>query len=472
MPVSGGRAESPNPVPLADRPVIGFATLGVPVEGAGSGLALITSRPAEATIAVVAVGDVVGLVVVVVLVALGVLVVVKGRRRKGQGRAVSGEVPVPRLRVVALGVQGSGKTVLLTGMYRKLQSPGDRGFHLKVPFDQLIELNRWYREVAGSDTGWPAGTTRKDMREFDFGVMTTVGDRAATVFDIGYLEYPGELLTDPDAPGSTAQQQLLAAVPEADALIGIIDGLRVLQAHQGDRRGLSVLHTTLDAMVHCMLTVRAPIAFVITKWDVLDQLHEDENTRLEMVRDLLMEVDGFRDLVTVHSARRVVRLIPVTAVGHDFAVLDGGTVRKRPDGRFQPANVELVLSAVVPDVLQQVELAVDVRTRQAIMAEAQRRLRVGPAEALRTLTAFVAERATKAVAATAGGFTAAGLALLLESRAEPDPGYQERLSALDEADRWAEEFIQARRRVVRRLQDQVAVFEGRLPASRLRGDAP
>lgn len=437
-----------------------------------SGLALMTSSGPETTIPGVGVQeDVMGVIVMLVLLALCTLVVIKLRRRR---RARPPEPPidprVPRFRVVALGLQGSGKTLLLTGMYRKLQVPGDRGFHLRVPFEQLIELNRWYREAASTDAEWPAGTTRRDMRGFEFSVMTEVGNRTSTVFDIGYLEYPGELLTEPEAPGATAQQQLLAEVANADALVGVIDGLRVLQAYRGESRGLSVLHTALDAMVHCMLTVRAPIVFAVTKWDLLDRLHEDENTRLEMVRDLLMTIDGFRDLVRVHSARRIVRLIPVTAVGHDFAVLDGGTVRKKPDGRFQPANVELVLSAVVPDVLHQVELSVDVHTRQTIMAEAQRRTRMGPAEALRTLGAFMADRAGKVVAATAGGVTGAGLALLLESRAEPDPGYEERLAALGEADRWAEEFIQARRRVVWSLQHRIAVLEGRLPASRLRGD--
>lgn len=41
------------------------------------------------------------------------------------------------------------------------------------------------------------------MREFDFSVMTSVNDDAATVLDLGYLEYPGELLTDPTRPDPT-----------------------------------------------------------------------------------------------------------------------------------------------------------------------------------------------------------------------------------------------------------------------------
>ncbi|XVS68046.1 TRAFAC clade GTPase domain-containing protein [Actinosynnema sp. CA-299493] len=412
-----------------------------------------------------------GVAGILVLGLVVLLVIALYKRRRARRESVPPDPPsVPRFRVVALGVQGSGKTLLLTALYRRLQVPGDRGFYLKVPFAQLIELNRWYREVASTDDDWPSGTTRKEMREFDFSVVTNVGDGDATVFDLGYLEYPGELLTDPEAPGSDAQQRLLTAVQQADALVGIIDGFQLRQAYDGDRRAVSILQTTLGAMVHCLLTARAPVVFVITKWDLLDHLHADENTRLRMARDVLMGIDGFRDLVAAHGARRVVRLVPVTAVGHDFAFLDHGVIRKKPDGRFQPANVEVALSAVVPDVLLRVELSLDTATRRAIMAEAQRRTAMGPAEALRTLGAFLAQRVGKALVSSIDGgmISGAALALFLESRTEPQPGVDRRGAALGDADRRAEGFVQARRRVVMALQHQVAVLEARLPASRVR----
>jgi hypothetical protein len=178
------------------------------------------------------------------------------------------------------------------------------------------------------------------MREFDFSVMTSVNDDAATVLDLGYLEYPGELLTDPDAPGSDAQQRLLAAVGSADALIGIIDGMHVLQ---------------------------------------------------------------------------------------------------------------------------QVELSLDYTARQTLLAEAHRRTRMGPAEALRTLGVFVAERAGRMLAASvgAGVLSDAGLALFMESQTQAQPQNQRRLTALSEADRRAEAFIQARRRVISSLRHQVATSRAR-----------
>jgi hypothetical protein len=412
---------------------------------------------------------------ILITVVAGCIVLVKLFRRRratrvaSQSHVADSAAHIPTFRVVALGLQGSGKTLLLTSIYRRLQVPGDRGYYLRVPYEQLIELNRWYQETANTDIDWPRGTRHGEMREFEFSMMTHLGDGPATMFKLGYLEYPGELLTEHETADGT-QARLLESVSTADALIGIIDGLRVLQTYRGEQRGKVILQTTLDAMVHTMLSARAPMVFVISKWDLLDELHPNENVRLEIVRNLLMGVDGFRDLVRVHSARRIVRLVPVTAVGHDFAVLHDGKVRKKPHGHFEPINVEAALSAVVPDILRQVELSLDHATRQAIMAETQRRMRMGPREAVRSLSTFVAERAGRALLAAMGGGVLgdAGLALFLDSRTQP-VDHTARLTKLTEADRKAEEFVQARRRVMFSLEHQVNMLEATLPASRLWG---
>jgi hypothetical protein len=408
--------------------------------------------------------------IAIVIVVLGLLLSAHNRRRhRAAIRRAGAALTPPTFRVVALGLQGSGKTLLLTSMYRQLYTPRDRGYYIKAPQDQIIELSRWYQQVADSGQDWPSGTTRQEIREFEFSVMARVGESALPVVRIGYLEYPGELLTDPDKAGSTDQADLRTAIGSADALIGIIDGLRILQTYHRDNRGTLILQANLDAMIYSMLEAHTPIAFVITKWDLLDELHPDENTRLGIVRNLLMSVDGFRDLVTVHSGRRVVRLIPVTAVGHDFAVLDKGMVRKKPNGEFAPRNVDVPLSAVVPDILQQIEMALDQETRAAILAEAQRRARLSPTKALYSLAAFAAAGAGQALLSVVGGgwLANAGLSLLVDSYVTPNFGNEHRRAALTEADRKAEEFVVTRRTVIQRLRDQVGLLEARLPASRM-----
>jgi hypothetical protein len=168
------------------------------------------------------------------------------------------------------------------------------------------------------------------------------------------------------------------------------------------------------------------------------------------------------------------RLIPVTAVGHDFAVLQEGQVLKKPDGQFRPSNVDLPLSAVVPDILRQVELSLDRATREAIVAEAHRRTRMGPLEALQALSLFAAQTASRVLVSAVGAGIPGDAALTLFMDTQSLPGYDRdaRIAQLDEADRRAERFVQARRRVVRELQNQVYVLEAKLPSSRLSGEDP
>lgn len=187
------------------------------------------------------------------------------------------------------------------------------------------------------------------------------------------------------------------------------------------------------------------------------------DVRLGIVRTMLMASPGFRDLVREHSARRVIRLIPVSAVGHDFAYLDGsGTVRKKPGGTLQPQNVDLPLASVVPDVLHQIELSLDAGTRQAIMREARRHTDVGPLEALTTLATFIVRVTGRTLASGAVGLLAdAGLALLLDQPQRPD----HRVGRLAAAETRADQIILARRKVIRALHHRVGVLEARYPSS-------
>jgi hypothetical protein len=219
-------------------------------------------------------------------------------------------------------------------------------------------------------------------------------------------------------------------------------------------------------MVGTMFASTSPITFVITKWDLLDDLHADQDARLGIVRTMLMDSPGFRDLVDEHSARRVIRLIPVSAVGHDFAYLDqGDTVRKKPGGTLRPLNVDLPLSAVVPDVLHQLELSLDAATRHAIMNEARRHTDMRPLEALTTLGAFIVRSTGRTLGGDAFGLLAdAGLALMDRS-----PEADHRVARLSAAQSRADAVILARRKVIRALHHRVGVLEASYPSSVLGG---
>ena len=420
-----------------------------------------------------------GIAVVVVLgvMLFGIVGKLRARRRRRRAgpTARGGEAGVPTFNVVAIGPRGSGKTLLLASMYHQLQTVSGRGWFLTAPYDQVVLLNQWFTEVADPERDWPSGTAVGQTRDFLF-TMHTRGSSGAlhSVLRLGYLEYAGGLLTDAQAPGSTGQAELLGRIEAAHALVGIIDGYRVRQAIDGHPEGMMRVQQSLTAMISLMMLVPCPVTFVVTKWDLLHDLDVDEDGRLRRVRKFLMSNQGFHDLVHTHSAQRVVRLIPVSAVGPEFAALDErGRVSKLPDGQLHPTNVDVPLAAVVPDVFEHIERGIDRVALQAALDRVGRQYRPGPAGAVVELGLFVARTAGKALGTLAPHAAFLGDAAVEFLGGRPD-GASERQARLDreltEAERAFEDFQFARRRVLRELRSRVDVLEGRLPSSRLSGE--
>jgi hypothetical protein len=244
----------------------------------------------------------------------------------------------------------------------------------------------------------------------------------------------------------------------------------------GNAEGQMRLQHTLTAMISMMMLVSCPITFVITKWDLLEDIDADEDGRLRTVRKLLMSNQGFRDLVNIHSAHRVVRLIPVSAVGPSFAELDAeGAVAKLPGGQVYPTNVDVPIAAVVPDVFEQVQRSLDQAHLHALLADLRRQQGgMGPAAALAELGSFVVRTAGRAIGAinpVYSAFIGDAVAELFQSRGESAAERQAATERrLTEAERQVEEFHLARRKVIRGFQSRVDVLEGRLPSSRLSGE--
>ncbi|GIF51657.1 hypothetical protein DFJ67_5928 [Asanoa ferruginea] len=413
----------------------------------------------------------------VVLVVVAVVVLVRRRNRAPKPVAVPprGDDGVPTFRVVTLGPRGSGKTLLLASMYHQMQTWGGRGYFLAAPREQVALLNHWFTEVEDPGRDWPAGTATADTREFAFDVRTRGGSGGLhTVLKLVYLDYAGTLLTQPPEPGSTLWKDLDDRIESADALVAVIDGHRVRQWIDGKREGQMGLQHALTAMISRMLVVEKPVTFVITKWDLLRDVDVDEDSRLRTVRKLLMSNQGFRDLVQEHSGRRVVRLVPVSAVGPAFAELDeSGAMTKLPDGLIEPTNVDVPLAAVVPDVFEQIMLRLDQAKLAAEFERLRRQTRRPPGEAFADLGATLIRSTNRVIGAlnplysSLVGLAAADLMQRQEQAAAAHDATVTRL--LDDAESHIEEFQLAQRKVIREFRSRVDVLEGRLSSSRLGG---
>ncbi|MET7397756.1 hypothetical protein ABZS66_30135 [Dactylosporangium sp. NPDC005572] len=411
--------------------------------------------------------------VIVVLAVAGAIVAVAVRRRRGGKEPVAPEVPVPTVEVVALGISGAGKTVFLAGLFHELHVPiDDRPYFLRTEAADRVRLSGVLRQVSDARQPWPAGTAVAQTRKYTFDCMARAMDEWVPVLRVRYLDYAGEVLEEALGDDGAALRELESEVDRADAVLGMLDGRQILRYLVGDPGGTAYLVAAIQPMIGMMVAGRSPIYLVLTKWDIVRGFGEpadaDDNARLELVRHALFALPQLQGLVDV---RNIVRLIPVSAVGPDFARFDpeSGRIDKRQDGRFRPQHVEVPLAAVVPDLLKRFQQAFDRDAGASVNSQLRRVMRLSPGEWGGAVAEVLTKPASAALGAVIGRpFSTELVTFAMEWLSKPYRDKGEQVAAFrTEAQRRLAAVADARAVVVEHFQKTMYVFEAKLPASRL-----
>jgi hypothetical protein len=392
---------------------------------------------------------------------------------------VPGPVGVPTFKVVALGLAGSGKTVLLGSMFHKLNFPMQgRSYYLETHADQQLALSGIYRTLSDTDQGWPRATRVSECTEYLFDCIAIDADRRRQhVLSLSYLDYAGDLLENAQDAGRDAFAQLNSHIFSAQTLLGMLDGQYLVQLLRNEPAGHNYFEFEVRTMIGLLQKARCPIHLVISKWDLVRDFGEpdgaDDAIRLEQAVRALKRFDHFNGLVD-SSVGRLVRIIPVSAVGPVFAQMDStGTVVKRRDGQVHPRNVEVPLCAVVPDLFRQVERQLDDEQRRAIDA-LRKGSRFRANEVLSGVAAFFTRPAgvvlRVAMAGVAGGEVGSEVSrMFVEWAARPYANALERRQAILSSG--MHEFNRsraARERVLADFEKVVHGLEQNMPGSELR----
>ncbi len=258
-------------------------------------------------------------------------------------------------RIITLGPSGAGKTVFLGSLFKQLSTQGEEGFFLEVAdYQKTKKLNEIYTEIVTGEQ-WPSGT--RNFVEWTFACcVKNLEVNKYKICDFTYIDYAGGLLTDIDEDEDEDEDIFLdfqTEVPEADAILAIIDGLK-LYKFMGDRElnnkdVLIWLNRDLPSIMQLVHSCKknTPVHFIISKWDLL----ESRYSLLDVRERLLKYVPQFSDVVSIRKkAGCPLRLIPISSIGKGFATLQpDGSMKKNPSSVPKPFQVEVPLACVLID---------------------------------------------------------------------------------------------------------------------------
>ena len=212
------------------------------------------------------------------------------------------ETPPPRtptFQIVALGLEGAGKTVLLTSMFHKLSSPSppggrgaelraehapqrrgelapDRRYILATDFDSDAWLAQAHAKVRNPHELFPDPTSPGRPQEFLFDCrIRDESNDPRTVLRINYVDYAGDVLESEEHLES--RPGLRARVEHADALLVMIDGFRVRQLLKREEAGSDYFNRRIGPILRLAMDAACPVQLILTKWDLV----YDTDSRLD-----------------------------------------------------------------------------------------------------------------------------------------------------------------------------------------------
>lgn len=256
--------------------------------------------------------------------------------------------------IFMIGPSGSGKTVYLAALWKKLNVParGNLDFYLSLPDqqDKINTLNKIYETVA-FESEWPPGNVNVSHWSFDCRVRKRDGNTVKAL-TFNYLDYAGGNF----GGYADVDQEVQQAIRNADGYLVLVDGLRLLQLHQGKKAGVKWAVQFGSTVIPPLLQdSNKPTQFVISKWDILQSaglsLQDCKKLLFEKIRELSEFARPLVEEAMLKGDRKAaIRIYPVSSVGEKFAWYDESSdaMHKREEVFPEPFNVECPLTSLIP----------------------------------------------------------------------------------------------------------------------------
>jgi hypothetical protein len=283
----------------------------------------------------------------------------------GTSKEASSSDSLAQFSVFVLGTRGAGKTVFVSSMYRRLMVYSNkRGYFLRCTNDRLsAELIGNFSEIERTDSGWPPSTQSACEYIFDCAYVSKFVGAPNTICRFSYVDFPGGWVTGEGAATFSVQERAQAS----DSILVLLDGKKIKDHMDGVRDASRPILDEVLLMtptIQACAAARKPIHFLITKADLLPP----STYQLRRIQDELFRIVPFRELLEHQSRLAPIRMVPVSAVGDNFAWLDPttGKMEKKPGAFARPYNIDVSLSLTVYDHLKILADGLDARISSEI----------------------------------------------------------------------------------------------------------
>jgi hypothetical protein len=199
------------------------------------------------------------------------------------------------------------------------------------------------------------------VSKFEFTCFHKLHGKNIPLFRFDYVDYPGGYLTEANDEFSVE-----SFVNRAHSILVLLDGQKIYDLLEEKAEDYPSIYSELDKLVVVLNEcVGRPVHFLITKSDIFDfKVHP-----LEKIRDAMLEHPQFRNVVEQICEFGPVHLVPVSAVGPNFAVYQKGEMKRRRGAQINPTLVDLSIGLTMVDYIYQLSRQPDpnlVRDEDAI----------------------------------------------------------------------------------------------------------
>lgn len=248
----------------------------------------------------------------------------------------------PVYKVFVLGARGAGKTVFLSALYSHLRVANQvNRFAVEVSQDDKLVLQSYCDCLCNPELAWPSGTGA--VTDFEFQCVYRRENTRSPLFRMRYKDYPGAYVTQGQV-GDDFDAGLETRT--AHSILVLLDGRKIFEKLEGYRPDGETLESDLNSIIPLLeYSAHKPIHFLVTKWDILRGLHS-----FSAVKDVLFECEAFANFIKGRQDAPI-RLVPVSAVGNDFAKFDfrSREMIKLQRKGIRPYNVDLSIVLTLMD---------------------------------------------------------------------------------------------------------------------------